>query len=402
VGLASLAGVLLLAAFIGYFADARRRAEALRLSQAYAERLAQLHEKTQKILDHVPSGVLALSAAGEVTSLNQALRDRCPWASEGSSLAELFRQAPQAVVLRLESLVTAAAQSGKSVTLSGEALALFGEEGRYQIHAVPLERRDPEVQVLLVLEDLSNVHALESQLLRAEKLATVGVLAAGIAHEIGTPLGVVRGRAEYTIEKLGREHALARGLSVIVDQTDRVTRTIRQLLDFSRVQPGALRPVPLAPLLSEIQELLSLEAERRKVRLTLHPPSGPASLLADRDQLQQVLVNLLLNAFDACSPGGSVEVKSEIEAGQGWRRMKLTLIDDGRGIPEAYLHQVFDPFFTTKKRGQGTGLGLAVVAQLVRSHGGEVELESDEGKGTRVTVRWPLTAAEGEPIHAAS
>jgi signal transduction histidine kinase len=274
------------------------------------------------------------------------------------------------------------------VSLQGEPLALFGEEGQFRIHAVPLERHEPEVRVLVVLEDLSDLRALETQLLRAEKLATVGVLAAGIAHEIGTPLGVVRGRAEYTVAKLGAGHPQAAGVQVIVDQIDRVSRTIRQLLDFSRVQPPAVRPVALAPLARGVAELLRVEAERRKVALRLEVPEGLPSVAADPDQLQQVLVNLSLNACDACEPGGEVSLSATAPA-SAWEPVRVVVRDDGCGIPAENLNQVFDPFFTTKKRGQGTGLGLTMVAQIVRNHGGRMELESEPGRGTRVTLLWP-------------
>jgi signal transduction histidine kinase len=296
------------------------------------------------------------------------------------------------VVSRLSELVEAAARESRVRSLLGEPLALFGEEGQYNIHAVPLEARDPEVRTLLVVEDLSNLRALETQLLRAEKLATVGVLAAGIAHEIGTPLGVVRGRAEYVLGKLGAAHAQAAGIGVMIEQIDRVSRTIRQLLDFSRLQPAAVQPVVLAPLTRDVCELLRLEAERRRVRIELDIPEGLPALAADPDQLQQVLVNLTLNACDACGPGGRVRLTAAAPDGSSagaWGLVTLSVRDDGCGIPPESLNQVFDPFFTTKKRGQGTGLGLTMVAHVVRNHGGRVELESEPGRGTCITLLWP-------------
>jgi signal transduction histidine kinase len=298
------------------------------------------------------------------------------------------------VVARLRELVEASAREFRVRSLLGEPLALFGEEGQYNIHAVPLEARDPEVRTLLVVEDLSSVRALETQLLRAEKLATVGVLAAGIAHEIGTPLGVVRGRAEYVLSKLGPAHAQSAGVGVIIEQIDMVSRTIRQLLDFSRLQPASVRPVVLAPLVRDVYELLRLEAERRRVRIELDIPEGLPALAANPDQLQQVLVNLTLNACDACGPGGQVRLSAAAPDGSSagaWGLVTIRVSDDGCGIPPESLNQVFDPFFTTKKRGQGTGLGLTMVAHVVRNHGGRVELESAPGRGTCITLLWPAS-----------
>lgn len=394
--LAAMLVTLFLVAFGVYVFVAQRRAVALRESRRHADRLAHLHDKTQKILDNIPTGVLALTAEGRISAVNQALQSRMPSSVAGAPLAAAFPQAPEPVIGRLHGLVEAASREAKVRSLLGEPLALFGEEGQYSIHAVPLEARDPEVRTLLVVEDLSSVRALESQLLRAEKFATVGVLAAGIAHEIGTPLGVVRGRAEYVLGKLGSTHPQAAGVGVIIEQIDRVSRTIRQLLDFSRLQPAAVRPVALGPLLRDVCELLRLESERRQVRIDCALPEGLPPIAADPDQLQQVLVNLILNACDACSAGGQIRLAAAPDSSSSgaWGFVTLTVRDDGCGIPKESLHQVFDPFFTTKKRGQGTGLGLTVVAHVVRNHGGRVELESEPGRGTCVTLLWP---AAGPP-----
>ncbi|MFL5358862.1 two-component system sensor histidine kinase NtrB [Archangium sp.] len=393
-----------LVTFGAYVVLANRRAVALRESRRHADRLAHLHEKTQKILDHIPTGVLALSDGGRISAVNQALRARLPASALGGSLSEAFPAAPAPVVRRLTALVEATRADGRVRSLHGETLSLFGEKGQYNVHAVPLEHGEEEVRTLVVLEDLSNVRMLEDQLLRAEKLATVGVLAAGVAHEIGTPLGVIRGRAEYMLSKLGgAEHPQGRGLSAIISQIDRVSRTIRQLLDFSRFQPAEARAVLLAPLVQGLQELMQVEADRRRVRLHVDVSEELPPLAADADQLQQVLLNLVLNACDACEAGGHVRLSASQlpEDAAGARGLlELRIEDDGCGIAPEHLHQIFDPFFTTKKRGQGTGLGLTMVAQIVRNHGGQVEIDSEPGRGTRVTLRWPVAAPSWEEQHA--
>ncbi|PTL85197.1 nitrogen regulation protein NR(II) [Vitiosangium sp. GDMCC 1.1324] len=398
--LAALLVALFLVTFGAYVVLANRRAVALRESRRHADRLAHLHEKTQKILDHIPTGVLALTDGGRISAVNQALRTRLPPSALGSTLSEAFPAAPPPVVRRLMDLVAATREDGRVSSLHGEPLNLFGEKGQYNVHVVPLEHSDEEVRTLVVLEDLSNVRMLEDQLLRAEKLATVGVLAAGVAHEIGTPLGIIRGRAEYMLGKLGgAAHPQGRGLSAIIGQIDRVSRTIRQLLDFSRFQPAEARAVFLAPLVRGLEELMQVEADRRRVQLHIEVPEHLPALAADADQLQQVLLNLVLNACDACSAGGHVRLsafpaREDPPGAQG--RLELCVEDDGSGIAPEHLHQVFDPFFTTKKRGQGTGLGLTMVAQIVRNHGGQVEIDSEPGRGTRVTLRWPVAAPSWE------
>ncbi len=390
--------VLLLAAFGGWVLLASRRAVALSESRRHAARLSHLHEKSQKILDHIPTGVLALGTDGLVTALNAPLRARLGEAAVGRSLAKALPAASPEVIARVQALVEQACAQRRPRYLVGEELSLFGEAGRYNLHAVPMDHPDPEVRALLVIEDLSNLEALESQLLRAEKLATVGVLAAGIAHEIGTPLGVVRGRAEYLGGKLGADSPHASGIAVIIDQIDRVSRTIRQLLDFARIQPPQARRLPPEPALRALEELLRLEAERRRMTLSVHAPGDLPSLAADPDQLQQVLVNLVMNAFDACGPGARIRVTAEAEP--GGRRVALRVKDDGCGIPAERQNQVFDPFFTTKKRGSGTGLGLTIVQQIARNHGAELELHSTAGHGTEFTLWWPVAQPANEERNA--
>jgi signal transduction histidine kinase len=224
---------------------------------------------------------------------------------------------------------------------------------------------------------------------RAEKLATAGQLAAGIAHEIGTPLGVIRGRAEVALDRLGSEHPQAHGQQVIIAQIDHVSRLIGQLLDYVRPQAPVVQSVDLGAALTTVAGLLGAEAGKRKIALTVDVADGTRPLRADPGQLQQVLVNLTMNALDACSPGGTVVLRARPAPGDDGH-VVLEVADDGVGVPAGSRAQIFDPFYTTKKRGQGTGLGLWVVAQLVRRHDSELELDSKVGTGTTVRVVWPV------------
>lgn len=238
------------------------------------------------------------------------------------------------------------------------------------------------------LRSASEVARLEAQLLRAEKLSTVGVLAAGIAHEIGTPLSVVRGRAEYILGKTEAESSNAKGLRVIIEQIDRVSRIIQELLDFSRVDVARTDGVNLRETLETVRELLRVELSTRQVSMQLDVPEGLPLLAADRDRLVQVLVNLIVNARDAMETTALPRVvKVSARAEEGGVRMEVR--DTGTGIPADALNRIFDPFFSTKKRGQGTGLGLAVVSQIVRNHGGRVDVWSEPGVGTRFEIVWP-------------
>jgi signal transduction histidine kinase len=235
--------------------------------------------------------------------------------------------------------------------------------------------------------------ALSEGMVRTEKLATIGTLAAGIAHEVGTPLGIISGRAEQLLARIpdGAEAEAARKpLQSILDQVDKVGKTIRQLLDFSRLRPIDAEQVTLAQALQNAAALLEHRFRQAKVALQIEASPTVAPVAADPGQLEQVLVNLLINACDACSAGGQVRVRAAEEGA----RVALEVRDDGVGIAPEHLPRVLDPFFTTKKRGQGTGLGLTIASDIVKNHGGSLELRSAVGEGTTIRVLLPRAAAQ--------
>jgi len=245
--------------------------------------------------------------------------------------------------------------------------------------------------------------ALESRvqvaqaLVRAEKLITVGVLSAGIAHEIGSPLAVIRGRAEGVLDHQ-RDATNAEDIRIIIKHIDNISSKIRQLLDFSRRQPISPRPASLSVALERALELLQWKLARKRVSIDVRIEGDLPPMAADPDQLQQVLVNLLLNACDASAKGQRVLISAR---STGPSEVELAIIDQGCGIASAHINAVFDPFFTTKKRGEGTGLGLTIVEGVVRNHGGQINLTSTEGEGTIVSVRWP-TVTGGQASDEAS
>jgi signal transduction histidine kinase len=394
VGVLGAVFALALGGLSAFLVVGARRAIAVKERLRTAEQVAHLREQAEKILENVPVGVVALDAELRISALNRASRERLPSAVLGRPVEEAFPEAVDGALQALRSLVSDARASGRVQSVVAQPLALLGREGYFAVHAVPLAHPLPDVKLLLVLEDVTELRALSSQLLRAEKLATVGVLAAGIAHEVGTPLGVVRGRGEMLVSKLGPAHPQTENAKVIVEEIDRISRTIRELLDFSRVSRAAGVSVPLEKVARAVAELLAFEARTRKVSVEVEVEAGLPPVAADPDQLKQVLVNLILNALHACAPGGHVRVRARADLGAA--RARIEVVDDGAGIPDALRHRVFDPFFTTKKRGKGTGLGLTVAAQIVRNHGGDVDLDSAVGRGTRVVVTWPLASSGAE------
>ncbi len=231
---------------------------------------------------------------------------------------------------------------------------------------------------------------LEAGLQRVDKLVTVGQLSAGLAHEIGSPLQVLNGRARELAERTDLPPAAQRVAEMLVEQTDRIAAIVEQLLSYSRRKPAQLRPTDVDASVRSVVRLLEGDARRRKVAIELSAHDRLPEVFTDPEQLQQVVLNLLTNALRATAPGGKVSVGLVARDGKS---LELTVQDTGAGIDDAVKARIFEPFFTTWTDRGGTGLGLAVVKSIVTEHRGTIEVESRRDEGTRFTLRFPLANA---------
>jgi len=235
----------------------------------------------------------------------------------------------------------------------------------------------------------------QRQLTQADKLASLGRLAAGVAHEINNPLTGVLTNASFQLNRAPEGSELRQDLEVVVRETKRCREIVRGLLDFARQTPPSRKPVDLNEVVRRALKItlqsLTLHHVSLELELAPEPPEAPA----DANQLQQVVVNLLVNARDAVADGGRIRVATRVARDRERGFAEIVVEDDGCGIPQADLPHLFEPFFTTKGT-HGTGLGLAITWGIVEAHGGTIDVASDEGKGSRFTVRLPLPAADRE------
>jgi len=264
----------------------------------------------------------------------------------------------------------------------GDEIAMLAAE--IEMMASELEARQRRV----VEESARRVEA-EQQLRHADRLTTVGQLAAGMAHELGTPLNVISGRARLIERAASPDGRVAADARTVWEQADRIKRIVERMLHFSRRSPPARVDCDVTRMVRDAVRLLREMASTADVELCVHLPDEPETkMIVDPDQLRQVVTNLVLNGIQALPRGGRVDVRMCIEdGGQGCFRLEVS--DTGPGIPPDLLPQLFDPFFTTKEPGEGTGLGLSLVHGIVRDHGGTVSVDSVEGQGTTFTVRLP-------------
>jgi len=267
--------------------------------------------------------------------------------------------------------------------------------------AIAIENASLYEELHCSYQELKRSQAL---LLRQEKLASLGRLAAGLAHELNNPLNHIAGFVEALQRRAEAETLLARKdfedfprfLGMIQGQVDRAASIIRRLLDFARQREPSFELLDLGRLISESVSFVERQASVANKRIVVRPLSEPVQLRADAQMLQQLLLNLLTNALDAIEGDGEVRLAANVvEVGHDARgrheAVELSVADNGCGIAPANLPKVFDPFFTTKEVGKGTGLGLPICQSIVEQHGGTIEIKSEGiGKGTLVTVKLPV------------
>ncbi len=262
------------------------------------------------------------------------------------------------------------------MTLDGTAIDVEVSTARF------VDEEGPAI--LAMLQDISERKRLQEQLRKTERIAELGTLASGMAHEIGTPMNVILGRAEYLMDRV-TEEPIKKGLQTIVTQVERITRVMNQLLSFARRKTPERCPLDLRGTIEAGMELFQERLARNQIQVELALADNCPKALADPDQMSQVVINLVMNAVHAMPDGGILRIGLAPEK----QMVKLTIADTGHGIPRDVVEKVFEPFFTTKEFGQGTGLGLTVVKGIIEEHQGSIVVESGEGEGTTFTILLP-------------
>jgi signal transduction histidine kinase len=237
--------------------------------------------------------------------------------------------------------------------------------------------------------DIAELRRLNEQLIRAEKLAAMGTLAAGLAHEVNNPLASMSSLVQMMRSEEGHSSETREKLSLIARQIDRINSVTRGMTNFARSRPEIRSDADINSILNNSLRLARFDKSFQDLTLDLHLGEHLQPIYADEDQMQQVFLNLLINARDAMPDGGDLVVRTSESNGT----VAVEITDSGTGIDEADLPQIFDPFYTTKSAGRGTGLGLAVCYSIVTAHGGSIEVESKSGSGTTFRVCLPAAGS---------
>ena len=241
---------------------------------------------------------------------------------------------------------------------------------------------------VLIIRDLGEVRRLQDEIHRKEKLAAIGGLAAGVAHEIRNPLSSIKGIASYYKDKFAHGSEDYEMAGVMIEEVDRLSRVISELLEFARPTKLSWRTANINDLLAHSTRLVQQEATAQNVQIVLHPAPEDLAAEVDPDRLTQCFLNLYLNALQAMDDGGQLTITG---TRQGEEAVAIAITDSGAGIAADDLTAIFDPYFTTKA--QGTGLGLAIVHKVIEAHRGQIKVRSIPGEGTTFTVVLPLNSA---------
>ena len=375
---------------IGFYAEVKQKIHEL---EAANLGLRSKSSELQAMFDSIGDGVIVYDNNGMVQHRNHVCPQYFPQQTlPGCSCRELFHPEHESAP---RDCPVERALAGERVEVSIASLPSDGKARYFDVTATPIEdSRGEQNRALLFLRDVTEKRLQEMQLIQAEKLSSIGVLAAGVAHEINNPLSSVAGYAEALLRRFKEEESLSEDprldafpkyLQVIVRESYRCKGIIDSLLSFSRKSDGSVSNININVILQEVLELVRYKSRYDKIEIQTRLQSDLPDVLADPTGLRQVCMNLLINAHQAISDSGLVEIST----GMTKNMVMFQIKDSGCGIPKDAIEQIWDPFFTTKEVGQGNGLGLAVTYNIIKRLGGDISVESQVGKGSKFTVRIP-------------
>jgi signal transduction histidine kinase len=290
-------------------------------------------------------------------------------------------------------------QYGQQVPVSGSAeLARLGDSFNAMSTFLQLKEQEVGEHVAALEQANRELRLAREEAIRTEKMASIGLLAAGMAHEIGTPLAAIMGYAELAASEQLDAATVQDYARRISGDCARIDRIVRGLLDYSRPRPATEVSCDLNDLVESTVDMLTQQGAFKGIELATDIGDKLPAACVDPHQLQQVLINLLLNSRDAMPSGGKLAITVKVDntvddSKREASRLRIDVLDTGCGIPAASQSRIFDPFFTTKPPGKGTGLGLAISARIIEGFGGSITVQSQEGAGTCFTLRLPGVSA---------
>ncbi len=360
------------------------------LAQAYRSTrtsLSKIKAFSDHLVETMPIGMVALDEGGNVRAMNKA-------AEQILKISEFEAKKTKAEELLCPEMMAMVEKAlGEMRTVEDEITCPVEGSEPLSLEAIvtPLSLGEQEgfSGLVLLFRDLTEIQRLKEEVARSQRLASIGRLAAGVAHEIRNPLSSIKGFATYFKERYKDVPQDQQTANIMVQEVDRLNRVVSQLLEFARPATIQKEATEVFGLIKDSLRMVEDDALKKSIRIETNSSGSGIVALVDPDRIKQVLLNLYLNALEAMEEGGVLRVSVQMH--QGDSAFSIIIEDTGHGIAEKDLPHVFDPYFTTKP--SGTGLGLAIAHKIVESHGGELMIQSEEGKGTRVIIRLPINDA---------
>jgi PAS domain S-box-containing protein len=381
----------LLSTIAGYVAIAVENARLYQSLEQKALQVEQLKEFSENILASLRIGVVTVDLEGRIESWNPQLEELLEVPQSEALSRQLDQVLPRDLAAEIASRAPSEhasgiyrfhlnARSNRHLVVNVSIAPLVGKNGTRLGH-------------LVLLDDITQRVRLEDQMVQTEKLTSLGLLAAGVAHEVNTPLAVISNYIQMLAKQIPSDDPRQKTIERIVKQTFRASEIVNNLLNFSRTGGAEPVDVDLNAVLEETLTLVQHPFKTAQVTVVRNYTEQLPPVLGSATRLQQVFLNLFMNARDAMPSGGMLEVRTSANHGS----VEIEVSDTGLGIPRENLHRIFDPFFTTKATGRGTGLGLSVSYGIIKEHAGKVEVRSTPGKGTSFRLEFPVAR---KAVHA--
>ena len=374
----------------GYLAIALDNSQLYTSLEQKAFEVARLKDFSENIVESLNVGVLAVDLYGTVEAWNSRM-EQLFQVSRNDAVGQ-----PLAGLLPVE-LVQEISTRGDAEQVTGiykQRLQHQGNSMVVNVSITPLVSKSGErIGRLLLFDDVTQRERMEEQMSQTEKLTSLGLLAAGVAHEVNTPLAVISNYIQMLAKQMPEGDPRQSIIEKIVKQTFRASEIVNNLLNFSRTGPSALADVDVNRVVEETLSLVAHPLKTSQIHIVKQLGESLPPVRGSANKLQQVFLNLFLNARDAMPAGGMLEVRTAAHNGS----VEVEVVDTGAGIPREHIHRIFDPFFTTKSNGRGTGLGLSVSYGIIKEHAGKIDVRSTPGKGTSFHVEFP---ALRKAVHA--
>jgi two-component system, NtrC family, sensor kinase len=382
----------LLRALSGYVAVAIDNSLLYRSEMEKAEELIRLKEFSENIIESVNVGILVVDFDGRITTWNSALEEMFGIARERAVRRNVRDMLDQDLIETIQNVI---GQEGWSLHETRHIYKYNAstEDGRpltLNVSLAPFEAaRGVVTGTLVVIENVTERAQLEEQLLQREKLSSIGLLAAGVAHEVNTPLAGISSYTQMLLQQVPETDSKRKMLEKIQTQTLRASGIVNNLLNFSRTGDAQFREVELNRVLDDTLQLLEPQLRNSKFEIVRNYGAELPAAYGNASKLQQVFMNLVLNARDAMPLGGRLTINTRLVD----TSLVIDFRDTGIGIAPENIARIYDPFFTTKEVGQGTGLGLALSYGIIQEHSGRIFVESRPGEGTHFTIKLPTAYA---------